>query len=222
MNLTHRTLVRTGIVLLVIAANSRAAYAQTPTDTAPPTSPPTATEGAGALPAEPAAPAEAPTPAPPAPAPSTAETPAATTPAAPAAAPATDAPKLTVGGYVETYYAYNFGTPSNGVTNFRWVDNRHNTFQLSTVVLDFAAELSSFRAHVALHAGPTADGWYSDASEAHVGASGTAPLGASTWKHIQQANIGYMAPLGRGLLLEAGLFLTTVGYEGAAVKDNWN
>lgn len=113
-----------------------------------------------------------------------------------------------VGGYVETYYAYNLGRPPNGVTSYRWIDDRHDTFRLSTVVVDAAAEASSFRAHVALQAGPTADGWYAESVE--------------TWKHVQQANVGWTAPVGSGLLVEAGLFLTTIGYEGPAVKDNWS
>lgn len=136
--------------------------------------------------------------------------------------PASESPKVTLGGYVEAYYQYNFGRPSNGITNYRWVDNRHNSIQLSTLVLDVAAEYASFRAHAALQAGPTADGWYAESVEGRVGAGGVAPLGVETWKHVQQANVGWKAPLGRGLLVEGGLFLTTIGYEGAAVKDNWN
>lgn len=143
-------------------------------------------------------------------------------PAPDASSSISDSPKITVGGYVEAYYAYNLAAPPNGVTNFRWLDNRHNTVDLSTVVLDVAGELRSFSARVALHAGPTADGWYSDSAEARAGASGAAARSASTWKYIQQANVGWKAPLGRGLLLSAGLFLTPIGYEGAAVKDNFN
>src|SRR5215472_1116043 len=38
-------------------------------------------------------------------------------------------------GYVEAYYAYNFNRPSNGITNFRGFDNRHNSFTLQNVAL---------------------------------------------------------------------------------------
>jgi hypothetical protein len=137
-------------------------------------------------------------------------------------APAPPALKLTLSGYVEAYYAYNLNRPSNKLTNYRWLDDRHNTFQLSTVVLDLVAEVSTFSAHVALQAGPTADGWYSETGEARRGASGAAANGPSTWKYIQQANVGWKAPIGRGLLLQAGLFLTPIGFEGPAVKDNFN
>jgi hypothetical protein len=209
-----------------VTLRAAAARADETEDAKAPAAPTTNTPAPSAAPAstEPAAPASPAVP--PSPAPSTTppgdDNAAAPGAAAPAAAPTSDATKITVGGYVEAYYSYNFGSPPNGITNYRWVDNRHNTFQLSTAVLDVAGEVSSFRGHIAFQAGPTADGWYADSVEARVGASGTAPLAASTWKHIQQASIGYEAPVGRGLLIEAGLFLTTIGFEGAAVKDNWN
>lgn len=190
-----------GVLLVTLRARARETPAPAPTTPAPAETSPDA--------------------GPPAPPPAT--TPPATVPdaAAPAGA-ASEAPKLTVGGYVEAYYAYNLGNPANSITNYRWVDNRHNTFELSTVVLDLVGELRSFNAHIAFHAGPTADGWYADSVEARAGASGAAGRAASTWKYIQQANVGYKAPIGRGLLLSAGLFLTPIGYEGPAVKDNFN
>ena len=42
------------------------------------------------------------------------------------------------------------------------------------------------------------------------------------WKLLQQATVGYTAPLGTGLLIEGGLFLSPVGVENLAVKDSWN
>jgi hypothetical protein len=42
------------------------------------------------------------------------------------------------------------------------------------------------------------------------------------WRHLQQAYVGYEAPLGLGLQLQAGLFLSPIGMEGIAVKDNRN
>lgn len=51
-----------------------------------------------------------------------------------------------------------------------------------------------------------------------------AGVGASsleTWKHVQQANLGIETGIGRGLRIEGGLFLSPIGPEGMAVKDNW-
>lgn len=43
---------------------------------------------------------------------------------------------IVIGGYAEVFYSFNFSQPSNGITNFRAFDNRHNTLALQSVVLD--------------------------------------------------------------------------------------
>ncbi|WP_394847892.1 porin [Pendulispora brunnea] len=203
---------RPGLLCALIATSTL--VARTASAQSPPDAPPAPTPAS-----EPQQPAEATTPPPAA---TTEEAPKPAEPEKPAAAPATDALKVTVGGYAEAYYAYNFNRPENGVTNFRWIDNRHNTFKLQTAVLDVQAEYGAFQGHIAFQAGPTAEGWYADSVEARAGASGAASLSASTWKIIQQATVGWKAPVGKGLLLQAGLFITPIGFEGAAVKDNYN
>src|SRR5262249_37093389 len=45
---------------------------------------------------------------------------------------------------------------------------------------------------------------------------------ADLWKFIQEAYVGYKLPLGSGLLLQGGVFLTPIGPESLAVKDDWN
>jgi hypothetical protein len=42
------------------------------------------------------------------------------------------------------------------------------------------------------------------------------------WKYLQQANVSWKAPVGSGLLFEAGIFLSPIGPEGMAVKEQWN
>lgn len=131
-----------------------------------------------------------------------------------------------LGGYAEAYYSWNLAEPENGITNNRWLDEKHNTFTLQTVALDISAERGPFSARVTLMFGPTADRWYFEGARVPDSETGVvlSPAGYSneTWKHVQMAYAGYEAPLGAGLLLQGGLFPTHVGYEGAAVKDNWN
>jgi hypothetical protein len=45
---------------------------------------------------------------------------------------------------------------------------------------------------------------------------------SDVWKYVQQANLGWRTGVGRGLQLEAGIFLSPIGPEGIAAKDNWN
>jgi hypothetical protein len=133
---------------------------------------------------------------------------------------------ITFGGYAEAYYSHNFAKPENNVTANRWIDEKHNTFTLATVALDVAAKKGPVSAKVTLMFGPTADRWYFEGAQ--LPASETNPylnFGAysnETWKHIQTAYVAYEAPVGRGLTFTGGLMPTQVGYEPAAIKDNWN
>ena len=45
-------------------------------------------------------------------------------------------PELTLHGYVELFYQWNFNEPANGVTAFRGYDNRHNSFTIGAAVVD--------------------------------------------------------------------------------------
>jgi len=133
---------------------------------------------------------------------------------------------LTLSGYAEMFYQWNFNNPSNGITNFRGFDNRHNSFTISNAVIDAMGTLGPIRghsvsAHVALQIGHTPETYYL-AEPISVGAAGAGSTGPPVWKFIQQANMSYRAPLGRGLLIEGGIFLSPIGPEGMAVKDQWN
>ncbi len=131
------------------------------------------------------------------------------------------AANLTLGGYVEAFYQWNFNVPSNGITNYRGFDTRHNAFTISNLVFDASGTLGPVTAHLALQVGSTPDTYYL----AEPRLRGAAGAGASTpdaWKFIQQAIVAWQTGLGRGLLLEAGIFLSPVGPEGMAVHDQWN
>ena len=164
----------------------------------------------------------APAPAQPAPAPPA--------PAQPAPAPPivtlpngvdTPAGKFTIGGYVEADYSYNFNDPSNGITNYRGFDNRHNSFTLSNAVLDGQWEKDIVSGRVMFQVGHTPDTYYlSEPSSPGTSAAGATD--ASAWKYIQQAYVGVKAPVGKGLLIQLGIFTSSIGIEGMAVKDNWN
>jgi hypothetical protein len=134
--------------------------------------------------------------------------------------------RLTFSGYAEAYYSYNLARPENRVTNNRWLDERSNSLTLQTVALDLDAKKGPFALKITLMFGPTADRWYFEGARIPDAESGAvlSPSGYSneTWKHIQTAFASYTAPLGDGLTVQAGLFPTAVGFEPAAVKDNWN
>jgi hypothetical protein len=138
-----------------------------------------------------------------------------------ATAPAPDLGKVTFGGYVEAFYSDNFNTPSNRITNFRGFDNRESTFTLSNLDLSAAWEKGAASGKISLQVGHTPDTYYL-AEPAFPGTSATSATDASTWKYVQEAWVGYKAPIGNGVLFKGGLFLSPIGAEAIAVKDNWN
>lgn len=168
-------------------------------------------------------PEESPAPAP-APAPPPPPAPDSSAPAAgPAPAAEIEKTKLKVAplGYVEAHYAYNLNRPSNGITNFRGFDNRHNTFTLANVALGANAEYGPVTARLILQVGSTPSTYYLG-EPSFAGAGGANASGSELWKYVQEANISWKAPVGRGLLLQLGLFPSPIGPEVFAVKDNWN
>ncbi len=147
----------------------------------------------------------------------------ATSPAEPPAAPPPKPPAVEVTplGYVEGYYAYNFNRPSNGITNYRGFDNRHNTFSLTNAALGANWAAGPVGGRVVLQVGAQPSTSYLS-EPALPGASEANASNGELWKYIQEAFITYKAPVGRGLLLQLGICASPVGYEVLQVKDNWN
>lgn len=128
---------------------------------------------------------------------------------------------FTLGAYVEALYSWNFNEPSNGITHLRGFDNRHNTFTLANVAFDARWDWEDIVGRVTLQVGSTPATYYL-AEPSLRGALGTNASDLTLWQFIQQAYVGYRIPVGTGLIVTAGLFLSPIGPEGMAVRDNWN
>lgn len=201
----------TASVILVVGASAAAQEAPAPPAAdAPPPSPATT---------EPPAPATPATPTPPAIPGAPAQPTAPAAPAAPAAAPS--GLKVTPLGYVEAHGAWNLNRPSNGITNFRGFDNRHATFSLANVALGAQAEAGPVSARLILQYGSTPSTYYLGEPNL-AGAGGANASNPELWKYVQEANVTWKAPVGKGLALTLGLIPSPIGYEVFAVKDNWN
>ena len=139
-----------------------------------------------------------------------------------AAAPPRPAPTVfMLGGYVEALYQWNFGNPSNGLTNFRGFDNRHNSFTLSNVALDAQWDDQNLVGRLTLNVGHTPSTYYLNEPQS-AGTVGANDSGAELWKYVQQANTGYRWGARRQFTAAAGLFLSPIGPESMAVRENWN
>ncbi len=132
---------------------------------------------------------------------------------------AAEPPEATVGAYVESFWSWNFARPENGVTNLRGFDNRHATISLSNVAVDVAGGAGPVAARVVLQAGLTPN-TYTLAEPAYPVVGGVGETDRVTWRNVQQAWGAWSAT--DTLTVDAGLFLSPIGPESIAVKDNWN
>jgi hypothetical protein len=122
--------------------------------------------------------------------------------------------KVEFSGFVDTYYTYNFNKPTTGAsTPLRNFDSQHNQFSFALAELALIKPATSddrvgFR--LDLNYGPVADT-----------VNAFEPAG-EVFRNIQQAYVSYMAPVGSGLTVDVGKFVTQHGAEVIEAKDNWN
>lgn len=127
-------------------------------------------------------------------------------------------PKVSPEGYVEAYVAWNTNRPSNAVTNARGFDDRHATFSLSNAVLGARAELGPVTTRLLLQVGSTPTSYYA-AEPRRAGGTASGATDANLWKYVQTATIAWQAT--SKLKVEGGIFLSPIGVEQMAVKDNF-
>lgn len=116
---------------------------------------------------------------------------------------------LKISGYIETYYAYDFGQPeTNTRPNFTYSHNRHNEVALNLGFVKATYEKDNVRANIALMAGT-----YSNANLAAE---------EGVLKNIYEANAGIKLSETKNLWVDAGIFASHIGFESAIGKDCWN
>ncbi|MFT3700205.1 MAG: outer membrane beta-barrel protein [Kofleriaceae bacterium] len=126
---------------------------------------------------------------------------------------------LSLSAYVEAFYQYNFNRPSNLITAYRAFDDRTNSFTVANAVLEVKDDINdAVWTDLALQIGHTGAAYYS-AETASPAQGGVGASDADLWRYIQQAIIGYRT---RGPVIEGGIFLSTIGLEGLAIKDQYN
>lgn len=115
---------------------------------------------------------------------------------------------FSISGYLETYYTYDFGNPSNHTRpSFTYSHNRHNEINLNLGYIKAAFNTDKVRANLALAAGTYMNANY--ASEPNV------------MKNIYEANGGFKISKKHDLWIDAGIFSSHIGFESAVGKDNW-
>jgi hypothetical protein len=116
---------------------------------------------------------------------------------------------LLVSAYAEMFYSYDFSNPAQHIRQpFLCSFNRHNEPNLNMGYLKAAFSQQNIRANVALMAGT-----YS------IDNLGYEP---GMLKNLFEANIGFKLSKKRNLWLDAGTFVSHIGFESAIGKDCWN
>lgn len=121
------------------------------------------------------------------------------------------------GGFIDFGYLYDFNHPSNHL--FR---NRGTTAHVDELDLNMgavylkkdAADTSRWGVQLTLQGGKDSEAF---------GFSATAPnvYGARWLRHLGPTNVSYLAAVGKGLTLQAGIFNSLIGYDSLYAKDNF-
>lgn len=115
---------------------------------------------------------------------------------------------LTVSGYVEIYYNYDFNKPGNHtLPTFLYSYNRHNEVNLNLGFIKLSHQKNNTRANLAVAAGT------------YINANYSAEPGVL--KNIYEANAGVKLSKKKSIWLDAGIFASHIGFESATGKDNW-
>lgn len=115
---------------------------------------------------------------------------------------------LTISGYAETYYLYDFNNPlNNSRPGFVYSHNRNNEVSVNLAFIKAAYNTQTVRANLALAAG------------SYMNANYAAEPGVL--KNIYEANAGLKISQQHNLWIDAGIFASHLGFESAIGKDNW-
>jgi hypothetical protein len=132
--------------------------------------------------------------------------------------PAPREPAWHYGGFVDLGYSLDFNFPENHL--FR---NRSTTPRVNELDLNMAGVYVRKDATDETRWGMELMGHGSqDALNFAFGTNLPKVEGSDALRHFGRANVSYLAPVGNGLTLQAGLFNSFIGYESLYAKDNFN
>ena len=129
------------------------------------------------------------------------------------AAPVPDTtPKITFGGFVDGYYAFDFNRPANFDRAFTTQPARHNEFNVNLAYIEVKLDAPRTRARLALQTGTSVQSNY--AGEPRNGSVS----GPDLARLIQEAVVGVR--IADNVWVDGGIFLSHIGMEGFISRDN--
>ncbi len=122
------------------------------------------------------------------------------------------ATEVKLGGFVDTYYAYDFNRPLTQDRDYTTQAVRHNEFNLNLAYLEAKITDDRLRSRFALQTGTSVQSNY--AAEPNIGSNS----GASISRFIQEGYVGYQVT--PNWWIDAGIMLSHIGMESWISKDN--
>ncbi len=133
-------------------------------------------------------------------------------------APEPASPVWQYGAFIDAAYLLDFNHPANNL--FR---SRGTTYKVDEPLINMAAaylqkntsESSRWGMQLSVQAGQ---------DTRIFGFSATAPNlpGSEGLRHLSPTNVSYLAPVGKGLTIQGGIFSSLIGYDSLYAKDNFN
>ncbi len=121
--------------------------------------------------------------------------------------------KVTFGGFVDGYYAYDFNRPPSIDRSYTTQPARHNEFNINLAFVEAKVDGARVHGRLALQAGTSVQSNY--AGEPTVGSVS----GSALSRHIQEAFAGYK--VADKLWIDGGIFFSHIGNETWISRDNW-
>lgn len=125
---------------------------------------------------------------------------------------------VTFHGALDVYGAWNVNNPidhASFVPGTGTTAKRAGEIGLNLVSLEAVADPAPVGFHLWLVAGTGAE-------IVHLAEPAGDSIGPLVWKHVQQASVSATIPIGRGLLIEGGIYPSHIGFEGLASQGCWN
>jgi hypothetical protein len=126
---------------------------------------------------------------------------------------------VTLSGFGDFYYGYDNNHPFNNMAGLRFFEAPTNgfNFNLAELILDKAPDATSAESRLGYHV----SAGYGEAAKIVNGSDNTG-FGDGSNFFVKEAYVSYLAPVGKGLTVTVGKFVTNAGAEVIESQSNWN
>jgi hypothetical protein len=131
----------------------------------------------------------------------------------------------TISGFVDTYYQFNYNHPVSKNVDFRGFDFRSKDISLNMIelILDKAPDpMGGLEGRTGYHVSVGFGDAMNVVNSGDPGNGGASTRGGFFAQYLKEAYFSYLAPVGKGLQVDFGKFVTPMGAEVIESKDNWN